>query len=167
MILLRNFLKPISLLAILHNIRSSHNVGSMFRTADAAGFQKIYLTGISPSPRDRFGTPDKKLAKVALGAENYVEWEKTRSISTLIKKLKKHKYKILAIEQSKKSIPYSRFKIRDGKVALIVGNEVTGLPSNVLRLADHILEIPMRGKKESLNVTVAFGIVGMHLAGQI
>ena len=154
------------MIAILHNIRSSHNVGSIFRTADAAGFEKLYLTGITPAPIDRFGIPDRKLVKVSLGAEKYVPWEKAKSVAPLIKKLKKAKYMIFAIEQSKASIPYSKFHIRHSKFVLIVGNEITGLAPSVLQQADKILEIPMQGKKESLNVTVAFGIVAMHLSSQ-
>lgn len=156
------------MVAILYNIRSLYNVGSIFRTADAAGFSKLYLCGITPSPLDRFGKPRMQLAKVALGAEKYVEWEKVKSTSRLIDKLKNPStgggYKIFAIEQDKNSVAYNKIKVAEKeKVALIVGNEIKGLPKSVLDKSDKILEIPMKGKKESLNVGVAFGIVAFSL----
>ncbi len=152
------------IVVVLNNIRSLHNVGSMFRTADAAGVSKIYLCGITPAPIDRFGRPVPQLAKVALGAEKSVPWEAVRpprAVSNLLKGLKGEGYKILAVEQSKNSIPYHKLKVNSSKskVAIIMGNEVKGLPKGILNKADKILEIPMRGKKESLNVSVAFGIV--------
>lgn len=138
---------------ILHNIRSSFNVGSIFRTADAVGVQKIFLTGYTP-------TPDKneKIKKTALGAENFVKWEKYQDISYLLKKLKKEKYYLIAVEQAKNSIPFYRFKPKFPLV-LILGNEVRGLDKRILKKVDKIVEIPMFGKKESLNVAVAFGII--------
>ncbi|MGC9610615.1 MAG: TrmH family RNA methyltransferase [Minisyncoccia bacterium] len=152
------------IIAVLHNVRSLHNVGSMFRTADAAGVSKIYLCGITPAPTDRFGKVIPQLAKVALGAEKTVPWESVKSpqaVLKLIKILKKEGYKILAIEQSEKSIPYYQLKAKSSqlKAVLIMGNEVKGLPKSILKNADKILEIPMQGDKESLNVSVAFGIV--------
>jgi len=157
------------MIVILYNIRSLHNVGSIFRTADAAGVEKIYLCGITPAPIDEFGRPRLQLTKVSLGAEKYVKWEKVKSATRLIDKLKKENYKIFAIEQNKKSIPYYKVKIFSNRlrsrprVALVLGNEVKGLPLSILKRADKILEIPMYGKKESLNVAVAFGIVVFHL----
>ncbi len=148
------------IVAVLPNIRSLHNVGSAFRTADAAGVSKLYLSGITPKPVDPLGNYRREIVKVALGAERTVPWECARSTVALLKKLKKTGYQIFAVEQSKRSIPYYRVKpAKNARVALVVGNEVEGLPADVLRLADKILEIPMRGKKESLNVSVAFGIV--------
>ncbi|MFH2136832.1 MAG: TrmH family RNA methyltransferase [Patescibacteria group bacterium] len=151
------------MVVILHNIRSTHNVGSIFRTADAAGCERIYLCGITPAPTDRFGRANEKIAKVALGAENWVKWEKISRTTAILDKLKKEGYKIFAIEQSKKSIPYNKLKIKNFKVALILGAEVDGLPPAILHRVDKILEIPMHGKKESLNVAVAFGIVVFNL----
>jgi tRNA G18 (ribose-2'-O)-methylase SpoU len=151
---------------ILHNIRSIHNVGSIFRTADAAGCKKIYLCGITPSPIDVFGRPRQQLTKVSLGAEKYVAWERVKSTSRLIDKLKKEKYKILAIEQDKKSIPYYKTNLLTSDVnrlVLVLGAEIKGLPPSILKKCDKILEIPMLGKKESLNVGVAFGIVAFRL----
>jgi len=159
-----NFRNGGDFIAVLHNIRSLHNVGSIFRTADGAGVRKIYLCGITPSPVDSFGKPVPQLIKTSLGAEKSVEWEKAVSISRTIKKLKAGGYKIIAVEQSKKSIPYFKFSAAPRKICLVVGNEVNGLPDSVLKLADKILEIPMLGKKESLNVSVAFGIAAYHLS---
>ncbi len=152
------------MVAILHNIRSLHNVGSIFRTADAAGVEKIYLCGITPTPLDKFGTVRQQVAKVSLGAEKSVPWERAASTSRVIDRLKKEGYKIFAVEQSKKSIPYHKATIPgNSRVALVVGHEVRGLSPAILKKADKILEIPMAGKKESLNVAVAFGIVVFHL----
>lgn len=153
------------MIAILHNIRSLHNVGSIFRTADAAGIEKLYLCGITPAPLDPFGKIRPQLAKVSLGAEKTVPWEKYSSTSRLIDKLKKEGFKILAVEQSPKSIPYYKGILRSAqdRLALILGNELRGLPPATLKKCDKILEIPMRGKKESLNVAVAFGIVVFRL----
>lgn len=154
------------MIAILYNIRSLHNVGSIFRTADAAGFSKIYLCGYTPAPTDKFGRKRSQIAKVSLGAEDFLEWEQIKSISKLFEKLKADGYKIFAIEQSKKSVPYNKIKPtkkEKSKIALVVGAEVTGLPKNILEKVDKILEIPMLGKKESLNVSVAFGITAFSL----
>ncbi len=154
------------MVVILHNVRSTHNVGSIFRTADAAGCKKIYLCGITPAPRDRFGRANEKISKVALGAENWTKWEKVGRTAAIIDKLKKEDYKIFAIEQSDRSIPYQKIKLSKkdlAKTAVVVGNEINGLPPGILRRADKILEIKMRGKKESLNVAVAFGIVIFNL----
>jgi 23S rRNA (guanosine2251-2'-O)-methyltransferase len=155
------------MIAILHHIRSMHNVGSIFRTADAVGIEKLYLCGITPAPKDRFGNWRSQIAKVALGAERYVPWEYSASTVRLLKKLKKQGYQIFALEQHRNSTPYYRQKLSKGnrkKIALVVGNEVKGLSARVLKMADKILEIPMHGKKESLNVAVAFGIVAFHFA---
>ncbi len=158
--------KKIEMVVILHNIRSLYNVGSIFRTSDAAGVKKIFLSGYTPSPIDQFGHFRKKLIKVSLGAEKFVPWEKVKNTARLIDQLKKENYKIFALEQSKFSLPYYRLKIKKKsflKIALILGNEVKGLPKNILKKSDKILEIPMLGQKESLNVSVAFGIVVFDL----
>jgi tRNA G18 (ribose-2'-O)-methylase SpoU len=144
---------------ILHNIRSVENVGAIFRTADAAGINKIYLVGYTPTPLDRFGRKRGDLAKSALGAEEFVAWEQKKNIFPLLTKLKKENFQIVAIEQDKKSVDYKTLRFRRGQAyAFIVGTEVTGIPKNVLEKCDIIAEIPMRGKKESLNVSVATGI---------
>lgn len=154
------------MVVILNNIRSVYNVGSIFRTADALGVEKIYLCGITPISLDRFGRVRKDFAKVSLGAEKSVKWEYFKFTSLLVSKLKKQKYKIFAVEQASKSTSYH--KINCGKsdfphIGLVLGNEINGIAPNILKKCDKILEIPMRGKKESLNVAVAFGIVGYHL----
>ncbi|MCE9548802.1 TrmH family RNA methyltransferase [Candidatus Nomurabacteria bacterium] len=142
---------------ILNNIRSVENVGAMFRTADAAGINKIYICGYTPAPLDRFGRIRKDIAKSALGAEEFVPWEEKKSVSALITKLKKEKFLIIGIEQDRKSIDYKKVKL-SAKNAFIVGTEVTGIPKNILNKCDIIAEIPMKGKKESLNVSVALGV---------
>ncbi|PIQ68132.1 MAG: RNA methyltransferase [Candidatus Taylorbacteria bacterium CG11_big_fil_rev_8_21_14_0_20_46_11] len=142
---------------ILHNIRSTHNVGAIFRTADAVGITKIYLTGYTPTPIDRFGRPRKDIAKAALGAEDTVAWEQVLRIGTLLIKLKKEGFYIVAVEQHAKSATYTDV-VPQGKTVFIFGNEIAGLPASVLKDADVIAEIPMRGEKESLNVSVSAGI---------
>src|SRR3989344_3948484 len=157
------------MIVVLHNIRSVHNVGSIFRTADAAGIKKIYLCGYSPAPIDRFGRPNHALAKVSLNAEKYIAWEKFSSTVKLLDQLKKANkgINILAVEQAGNSLPYYDIDARymgKSEIVLVVGNEIKGLSRAILKRADWILEIPMHGKKESLNVSVAFGIVAFHLA---
>ncbi|MCL4406282.1 MAG: TrmH family RNA methyltransferase [Patescibacteria group bacterium] len=152
------------MIVVLHNVRSLHNVGSIFRTADAAGFSKIYLCGITPEPVDRFGRIRPQMSKVALGAEKYLEWEKAKSTGRLLNRLSKDGYKVVSLEQDGRSIPFDKIKFsRKDKIALVVGNEVRGLPKSVLEKSDKIIEIPMAGKKESLNVAVAFGIAAFSL----
>ena len=141
---------------ILHNIRSVENVGAMFRTADAAGIDKIYLSGYSPAPLDRFGRKRSDMSKSALGAEEYVAWEYKKTISPILAKLKKEGFYFIAIEQDDKAIDYKKVKTKN-KNAFIVGTEVTGIPKNILNKCVVIAEIPMRGKKESLNVSVSLG----------
>jgi 23S rRNA (guanosine2251-2'-O)-methyltransferase len=153
------------LVAVLDNVRSLHNVGSIFRTSDGAGVAQLYLCGITPEPLDRFGRIRPPFAKVALGAEQNVPWEKVSRTVDAIKKLKRAGYRIIALEQTKNSIPYNSLKIgKNAKVALIVGEEVEGLTPRVLGLCDEVIEIRMRGTKESLNVSVAFGIAAFELA---
>jgi 23S rRNA (guanosine2251-2'-O)-methyltransferase len=151
---------------ILHNIRSAYNVGSIFRTADAAGVEKIYVCGYSPTPSRNCTSPlarsfsypsGRKVAKTALGAEKTVPWEYHKQTWRLLEKLSESKVQIVALEQSKKSVDYRRFKPRL-PIALVLGNEVRGLSPKIIKYCDKIIEIPMRGKKESLNVSVAAGI---------
>lgn len=147
---------------ILHNIRSSYNVGAIFRSSDGAGVAKIYLTGYTPSPyhasKETYPTKAQKMiSKTALGAEKFIPWEKKKNINLILDKLKKEGVNILALEQSKKSVDVYKFRPNFPSV-LILGNEVKGMDRKILKKADVILEIPMRGKKESLNVSVAAGI---------
>lgn len=148
-------------IVVLDNIRSVHNVGSIFRTADALGVPKIYLCGCTPTPIDRFGRARKDLVKVSLGAEKAIPWEYFKSVLDILKKLKKEKYQIIAVEQDKKSEDFRKIKAKS-KIAMILGNEVDGINKETLKYADKIAEIPMYGMKESLNVAVSFGIVGYH-----
>ncbi len=156
---------------ILHNIRSLYNVGSIFRTADAAGVKKIYLTGYTPTPIDRFGKIRTEIHKTALGAETTVEWQKYKDIGKLITNLKQktrtdfvvgqrqgRSLLIVAVEQSLKAINFKKFKPRY-PLALIFGNEIRGISPQILKKCGKIIEIPMAGKKESLNVSVAAGII--------
>ncbi len=151
---------------ILDNIRSVHNVGSIFRTADAAGVTKLYLVQTTPAPVDRFGRARKDLAKVSLGAENSVAWEHLddADVAALLKSLKKDGFTIVALEQDNKSIDYRALKTNE-KIALILGNEVGGVSKELLKRADVIIEIPMAGKKESLNVSVAAGVALFSIFG--
>lgn len=141
---------------ILHNIRSRFNVGSVFRTADGAGVSKIYLCGITPTP------PHSRISKVALGAEDFVPWEYCAHTWRLIEKLKKQNIQVVAVEQSKTSVPYSQFKT-DQPVAIVMGSETKGLSPAILKRCNSCLEIPMHGKKESLNVATACGIITFSL----
>ncbi len=149
---------------ILNDIRSIINVGAIFRTADAVGINQIILSGVSPAPIDRFGRVRGDFAKASLGSEHSVPWEQVEDIIKSIKDFKKQGYTIIAIEQAKNSVHFKKYsQIVDQKVVIIPGNEVDGVPSPILKLADVILELPMRGIKESLNVSVATGIILYHL----
>ena len=139
---------------ILHNIRSRENVGSIFRTADATGVAKIYLCGITPTP------PHEKISKTALGAEIYVPWEYCRQTWHLLARLKKEGVYIMALEQTNAQNIFAKgaFVCTKAPFALILGNEVKGLSPQILKYCDKKISIPMYGKKESLNVSVATGI---------
>jgi len=162
------------IMLILNNIRSALNVGSIFRTADAVGVKKIYLCGYTPIPSVFDGAtgqapipcgrkvPNNKIAKTALGAEKSVAWEYIPQAWRLIERLKKEDVYIVALEQSSKSIDYRKYEPKF-PLALIVGNEVSGISGKILNSCDAIIKLPMRGKKESLNVAVAFGIAAYKL----
>jgi tRNA G18 (ribose-2'-O)-methylase SpoU len=137
---------------VLDNVRSMENVGSIFRTCDAAGVTKLILTGITPRP------PRKEIDKTALGAVDTVEWESEDNLEFTISNLKKQGFKIVALEQDSRSIPYTEFESDNVSVALIVGSETEGVQKEILDLCDTIIEIPMHGEKNSLNVSVATGI---------
>lgn len=139
---------------LLHDLRSVHNVGSIFRTADAAGVYKIYLSGTTPTPLDRFHNKRKDFIKVSLGAEDSVAWEYVE----LTDFLKNYKGQLVAVEQDEKSVLYTEAKI-ENDVCLVFGAEVEGVHKEILKRADLIIEIPQVGKKESLNVSVTAGII--------
>lgn len=147
---------------LIHDIRSTHNVGSMFRTSDSVGVNKIYLSGYSPTPKDKYDRPRKDVAKVALGAEKTIPWEYVESPQVLIKKLKKEGFEIVGLEQSEHSVDYKKFKYNK-PILFIVGSEVLGMDKKILDLCDVVVEIPMMGEKESLNVSVAFGVAIFRL----
>lgn len=147
--------KSISFL-ILHNIRSAHNVGSIFRTADAAGVSKIYLTGYTPLPVDKFGRKRAEIAKVALGAEEIIPFEHVTSPSLLIKRLKSKGVKVVCVEQTTNAVDYKKLSLRY-PVAFLFGNEVSGVSKKLEQHCDLTSHIPMHGTKESLNVAVAVG----------
>ncbi len=148
-------MQPIAVM--LHNVRSAHNVGSIFRTADAAGVRHIYLCGYTPTPLDRFGRVQKEIAKTALGAERSLAWEYMKSPASVIAKLKKAGWKIVGIEQDAHAIDYRSFKA-ESPTLVILGNEVRGISKGLRDRCDVLLEIPMHGVKESLNISVAAGI---------
>lgn len=143
---------------LLHDIRSAHNVGSIFRTADAAGVSKIFLSGYTPRPKDRFGRVQKEIAKTALGAETFVAWKYHTSPHTVIARLHEEGWRIAAVEQDGRATDYRKFRLKKPTL-FIFGNELRGIPRSVLEASDAVVEIPMKGKKESLNVSVAAGII--------
>ena len=142
---------------ILQDVRSVHNVGSIFRTADAAGVGEIYLCGYTPQPIDRFGRERADFVKVSLGAEKTVKWKHFENTIDALKELKENDFTIIAIEQAKNSTDYKNIKISN-KTAFVFGNEPKGVSKEVLDKCDIIAEIPMKGDKESLNVSVSAGI---------
>ncbi len=170
-------MNSLQLAVVLPNIRSAHNVGSIFRTADAVGVDRVFLSGFTPRPLDKFDRPQKEIAKTALGAEKSIVWEYEEDTIELLKKIKKEGYLLVAIEQDTKAIDYRKFNLKKAftenknkrmlsylkkynvqKVAFVLGNEVEGLSLPERKTCDYIVEIPMHGTKESLNVAVSFGI---------
>ncbi len=141
---------PVSLL--LHNIRSSYNVGSIFRTADSALLNKIIMTGFTPHP------PKKEIEKTALGAIHSVPWEYENSAENAVEKLKEQGIKVFALELTDKKRLYDSLEISDFPCCIVLGNELSGIDQNIIDLCDDSIEIPMYGVKHSLNVSVACGI---------
>jgi tRNA G18 (ribose-2'-O)-methylase SpoU len=146
---------------VLENLRSVENTGSIFRTAEGLGVLRIILVGTTPAPLDRFGRKRADFAKVSLGAEDLVEWEhvSVENFQSTIFNLQKDGFKIIALEQNPKAKKLESLKAKKlERFALIVGNEVDGVSEEALALSDEIVEIPMVGEKESLNVSVSTGI---------
>lgn len=141
---------------LLNNIRSLHNVGSIFRTADAAGIKKIYLCGQTGYP------PRKEITKTAIGAEEVVEWQYYIEAKDAIAQLKKEEVKLVALEQNERSIDYRKLEVSQ-PTCLVLGHEIDGVDSSILAECDEVIEIPMHGSKQSLNVSVAFGIAVYEL----
>ena len=141
---------------ILPNIRSCHNVGAMFRNADAFGVSKLFLVGWTATP------PKPQIDKVSLGAETWMPWEKREDLEELLRELKEKGITLVALEQTDKSIDIADWELDRGSentgVAFVVGNEVYGVASEIIDLCDVVVHIPMCGKKESLNVSVAAGV---------
>ncbi|MBF0122277.1 MAG: RNA methyltransferase [Candidatus Omnitrophica bacterium] len=143
----------VPIVVVLDNIRSLHNVGAIFRTADGIGIEKIFLCGITGYP------PQSDIAKTALGAEESVVWEYRQDVIEVVKELKLKGFQIVVLEQAEGAVSYEDFEPQ-GPVALVVGNEVDGVNEGAISLCDQTIEIVMRGIKNSLNVAVAFGVVG-------
>ena len=157
-----SYMKEIAI--VLPDIRSVLNVGSVFRTADATAVSKIYLCGYTAAPIDRFGRKRNDLHKAALGAENDVPWEQNQNTQETLQKLKSKGYFIVAVEQDERSVLYNSFDyIPYDKIALVFGNEVHGVSGEIKKTVDAIVELPMHGKKESLNVSVAAGVMMYYL----
>jgi tRNA G18 (ribose-2'-O)-methylase SpoU len=143
---------PVSIL--LDNVRSLHNVGSAFRTADGFCMEKIYLTGITGTP------PHREIEKTALGATESVTWEYQEKPEDIVRSLKTQGYKIIAVEQTTESQPLQKFEFKkDEKICLVFGNEIHGVSDAVIELCDSAIEIPQGGTKHSLNISVCVGIV--------
>lgn len=146
---------------VLDNVRSLHNVGSAFRTADAFRMEKIFLTGITGTP------PHREIHKTALGSTESVAWEYVEKTETIISQLKESGYKIIAVEQTTESVSLQDFKIQTAeKYAFVFGNEVDGVSEEAIALADGAIEIPQSGTKHSLNISVCLGIVMWEVAKQ-
>lgn len=147
----------ITMIAVLDNIRSALNVGSIIRTCDAFGINEIYLCGITPDLKS------EKVKKTALGAENSIKAKYFSSTKEAIKELKIHKYKVIALEVLDSAKPISEANVNNSLVGIVVGNEVSGVSEDILNICDETLMIPMIGRKESINVAVAFGIAAYCL----
>jgi tRNA G18 (ribose-2'-O)-methylase SpoU len=153
-----NQLEKIPVICVLDNIRSQHNIGSIFRTADAFRVKELYLCGITATP------PNREINKSALGATESVKWRYFADTCTAIEHLKTAGYKIIAVEQATESIMLEDYVPNVSEnVALIFGNEVTGVSEEVMELVDACIEIPQFGTKHSFNVSVTFGIVLFHI----
>jgi tRNA G18 (ribose-2'-O)-methylase SpoU len=147
------------LIVILDDIRSMHNVGSVFRTADAFKIERIILCGITPTP------PHREIHKTALGATESVEWIYEKDINEVIIELKKLNYEIIGIEQTDEKFYINQLSIKkDKSYAIVIGNEITGINDQVINAVHKCIEIPQFGTKHSLNVSVAAGIVMYEFA---
>ncbi|MEK7561890.1 MAG: TrmH family RNA methyltransferase [Patescibacteria group bacterium] len=160
-----------SIVLVVYNVRSAHNVGSILRTADGLGIAHVYLCGYTPYPHDQADTrlphlavnTSRQIRKTALGAENSVLWHHQPDIKKLVNELRAQDYRLVALEQTDKAIDLGELKLFEN-MALIVGSEVGGLPRAVLNMCDEHVCIPMFGKKESFNVAVATAIALYHLS---
>ncbi len=162
----------VALAALLDNLRSAWNVGAIFRTADGLGVSKLYLCGITPTPEN------KAVTKTSLGAEESVGWEYSRNALEKAKKLKREGLMLIALEQDSRAVSLTEFNpsppasggsthVQGGGLILILGNEITGVDPEILDICDHIVHIPMRGRKNSFNVEVTFAIAAYYLANNL
>jgi len=147
--------------ALADNIRSIYNVGSIFRTSDAALIEKLYLTGYTPYP------PRPEIEKVALGATDAVPWEYIKDPLEAVKKIKEQGIKIVPLEITENSRNYTDIEPVDFPLCLVLGNELTGVSNEIIELADFSIEIPQYGFKHSINVSVAYGVAVMELVRKI
>ena len=145
--------QKLPVIAVLENIRSAYNVGSVFRTADAFLLEGIYICGYTAFP------PHKEIRKTALGAEDTVAWKHFKNIEEAIDEIRAMGYKVYAVEQAVESWKLGSFSAEEDKVAVIFGNEVTGVEQRTIALCDGVIEIPQLGMKHSLNVATAAGVV--------
>ena len=150
---------------VLDNVRSIQNVATCFRTGDGIGVDKFWLCGYTPTPLDKYGIAIPKFAKISLGAEMSIDWEKKGDVVEVLRDLKSDGGYIVGVETGDLAQPYYGMddKIELAKIVLVLGSETDGLSHEVLSLCDAVLEIPMSGIKESLNVALAFGVVGFVL----
>ena len=154
--------KKIPITILLENIRSAHNIGSVFRTADSFLINEIILCGISAQP------PNKDIRKTALGSSKSVEWKYEKNIEVAIQKLKDEGNKIISVEQTTNSISLENFEpSNNSKYAIIFGNEVNGIEQRTIDLSDMAIEIPQYGTKHSLNISVAAGIIIWNIFSKI
>jgi tRNA G18 (ribose-2'-O)-methylase SpoU len=151
--------KPYPLYALCENVRSLYNVGSIFRTSDAIRLKKLFLTGYTGYP------PRKEIDKTALGAVDSVTWEHLENTLEAVHQLKKNNIQLIALEHTTESIPYDNYEFKF-PFCLLLGNEVDGITDELVQEADASIEIPMYGLKQSLNVSVAYGIIMYHALGQ-
>ncbi len=162
---------------VLNHIRSLYNVGSIFRTCDGLGVEKLWLCGITGTPQKGTGNNSclspfaakqerERIEKTALGAEKTVPWEHAFEILPVLRNLKELGYQIVLLEQTKESIPYQEFEPKS-PICLVVGNEITGISNELLAFSDAAIEIGMAGTKNSLNVAVAFGIVAYQIRSRL
>ena len=149
--------KKLPVYVLLNSIRSTYNVGSIFRTSDGAMIEKLYLCGYTPHP------PKKEILKTALGSTESVNWEYIKNPKEVILKLKENGVKICALELTDNSKPYYELSIKDYPLCVIVGNEITGVSQDLIDLCDFSIEIPQYGIKQSLNVAVAYGVAVFEL----
>ncbi len=150
--------EKLPIVVVLENIRSAYNVGSVFRTADAFLLDRIYICGYTAHP------PHKEIKKTALGADESVDWKYFKTTKEAVDELRKENFKIFSVEQAEKSIMLNTLKSDNEKLAIVFGNEVTGVEQATIQLSDGCIEIPQLGIKHSLNVSVAAGIVLWELA---